>query len=379
MFNILLLGITSFLTDVSSEMVYPLIPLFLTSTLGASPAVLGIVEGIAESIASLLKLLSGYVSDRFGKRKRLTIAGYLASAFGKALLYAASGWGMVLGGRAIDRLGKGIRTAPRDALIVESSREGARGMAFGLHRMLDTAGAAVGVLLAYFILKNATGDYPTIFLLSLVPALLGVAVLAFVRETRATLPAPSALPRLGWKVLPKRLRAFLVVASVFTLGNSSNTFLLLRASEIGHGALTALLLYLVYNLVYGLVSLPAGKLSDILGRKRLLVAGYFAYAVVYLGFAFASPERPWMLWGLFGLYGIYSGITDGVEKALIADLAPQEVRATAIGVHAAICGAGLFPASLIAGELWNHLGASAAFGFGAVTGAIAAIGLLIAL
>ncbi len=379
MFNIILLGITSFLTDVSSEMVYPLIPLFLTSTLGAGPAVLGIVEGIAESIASLLKLVSGYISDQSGDRKRLTILGYVSSAAGKALLYASTGWGMVLGGRAVDRMGKGIRTAPRDALIVESSREGARGMAFGLHRMLDTAGAAVGVLIAYFVLLHSTTDYAGIFLLSLVPAILGIIVLFFVREKKAMRAGQSRLPRLRWKVLPKRLRAFLIVASLFTLGNSSNTFLLLRATDLNHAALTTLLLYLVYNVIYGITSLPAGNLSDRIGRKRMLVGGYLVYAAVYLGFAVASPGRPWMMWGLFALYGIYSGITDGVEKALIADLAPQDLRATAIGLHATILGAGLFPASVIAGELWQHLGPEYAFAFGAAMGAIAACGLLIAL
>ena len=376
--NIILLGLTSFLTDVSSEMVYPLIPIFLTSTLGASPAVLGMIEGIAESIASLLKVGSGYISDRLNNRKGLTIIGYASSACGKALLYVSTTWGTVLAGRAIDRLGKGIRTAPRDAIIVESSSHGKRGMAFGLHRMLDTAGAAVGVIFAYLILVQSSSKYSTIFLLSLIPAILGILFLAFVRETKRSLSGTKELPQLKWNVLPRKLRLFLSVAALFTLGNSSNAFLLLRANELTHSTPATLLYYLLYNLVYGLISLPAGRLSDKIGRKSVLIAGYLSYALVYGGFAI-SMDRGWMMWALFGLYGIYSGITDGIEKALISDLAPADLRATALGLHATICGIGLFPASLLAGILWQQFGPAYAFAFGGSMGVIAALGLAMVL
>lgn len=379
MFNVIILGLTSFFTDIASEMVYPLIPFFLTATLGASPAVLGLIEGVAESIASLLKVFSGYISDKFRNRKLLAIAGYSSSAVGKALLYIANSWGFVFAGRVVDRLGKGIRTAPRDALIADSADPSKKGMAFGLHRAMDTAGAAIGVALAYFFLTHFAGDYSGVFLWSLVPALVGILLLFMVREKKKEI-APRKPPSLKWGILPRKLQLFLIVAFIFTLGNSSNTFLLLRSNGIGFTPATAILLYLVYNIVYGAVSYPAGRLSDMIGRKQLLVAGYVFYGLVYLGFAFISgPEHAWLLWVLFGMYGLYSGFTDGIEKALVADLAPADVRATAIGLHAAILGIGLFPASFIAGELWQNLGPSAAFYFGGGMGLIAAIGLLFVL
>jgi len=381
MFNIIILGLTSFFTDVASEMVYPLVPFFLTVKLGASPAVLGVIEGIAESLASLLKVFSGYISDRLRNRKGLTIVGYVSSAVGKLMLYFAAGWGMVLGGRVVDRLGKGIRTAPRDALIADSSAKGKRGTAFGLHRALDTGGAVVGVLLAYFFFTRlAQGAYAPVFLWSLVPAVIGVLLLIFVREAKPKEGKEAKLPSLRWNALPRKLQLFLVVALLFTLGNSSNTFLLLRANNLGFTPAVAILLYLVYNFVYGLVSYPAGRLSDRIGRKTLLVAGYAFYGLVYLGFALVNaPGQAWILWALFGLYGLYIGFTDGVEKALVSDLAPANVRATAIGLHATIIGIGLFPASLIAGELWDHVAPSAAFYFGGGMGLLAAIGLMLVL
>lgn len=379
MFNVIILGLTSFFTDIASEMVYPLIPFFLTTTLGASPAVLGIIEGVAESIASLLKVVSGFISDKFRNRKGLAISGYTSSAIGKFLLYAANSWGIVFAGRVVDRLGKGIRTAPRDALIAESTDPTKRGMAFGLHRALDTTGAAIGVILAYYFLTRYAGEYKEVFLWSLVPAAIGVLLLFFAREKKREVSVTKP-PSLKWKVLPRKLKLFLVVALIFTLGNSSNAFLLLRAQNIGFTPVTAILLYLVYNIIYGVVSYPAGKLSDQIGRKRLLVIGYTSYGLVYLGFALVSaPEQAWILWGLFGLYGLYSGFTDGIEKALIADLAPAEVRATAIGLHATILGIGLFPASFLAGELWQHIGPAAAFYFGGGMGIVAAVGLLLVL
>lgn len=379
MFNVIILGLTSFFTDISSEMVYPLIPFFLTVTLGASPALLGLIEGIAESTASLLKVFSGYFSDKFKKRKGLAIAGYTSSAFGKLLLYVANSWGFVLAGRLVDRFGKGIRTAPRDALIADSMDSGKRGTAFGLHRAMDTGGAVIGVVLAYYFLTRYSGDYSKVFLWSLVPAGIGVLLLFLAREKRKEMAARKP-PSLRWKVLPRKLQLFLIVAFIFTLGNSSNTFLLLRSKDIGFTPATAILLYLVYNIVYGAVSYPAGRLSDRIGRKRLLVAGYLFYGLVYLGFAFVSrPEHAWFVWTLFGVYGLYSGFTDGIEKALVTDLAPAEVRATAIGLHATILGAGLFPASFVAGELWQHLGPSATFYFGSFMGIIAAIGLMLVL
>jgi MFS family permease len=381
MFNIILLGLTSFFTDISSEMIYPLVPFFLTLKLGASAELLGLIEGIAESVASLLKVFSGYISDRLKNRKGLTIVGYSSSAVGKLMLYIATAWGMVLGARVVDRLGKGIRTAPRDALIAESSAEGKRGTAFGLHRALDSSGAVVGVLLAYFFFTRlAQGEYTPVFLWSVVPAVIGVILLFWVREAKRKEGRQAQLPSFRWSVLPRKLQLFLIVALVFTLGNSSNTFLLLRAQNLGFTPATAILLYLAYNVVYGAISYPAGRLSDKIGRKRLLVAGYAFYGLVYLGFALVNaPQQAWILWALFGLYGLYIGITDGVEKALVSDLAPADVRATAIGLHATIVGIGLFPASFIAGQLWDRINPAAAFYFGGGMGLAAAIGLMLVL
>jgi MFS family permease len=378
-FNIILLGFTSLFTDISSEMVYPLIPLFLAS-LGAGPAALGVIEGFAESLASLLKVFSGYISDRVGKRKGLTLAGYISSAFGKVILSLATGWGTVLVARTVDRIGKGIRTAPRDALIAESTVPGKRGRAFGLHRGMDTAGAVIGVGTAYLIIAGGGREYTRVFLLSIIPAFIGAALLFWLKEPSRVQAVKPARPVFRWHVLPKRLRLFLTVAMVFSLGNSSNAFLLLRSSGPGHGPGGVLLLYLAYNVSYMLLSYPAGRLSDMLGRKAILVCGYAMYGAVYLGFALFDPaQSAWLPWVLFPLYGVYSGLTDGVEKALVTDLAPQNVRVTAIGVHAMITGIGLLPASLLAGLLWEQWGPAAPFLFGGLLGLAAAAGLAVLL
>jgi MFS family permease len=378
--NIILLGLTSLLTDISSEMVYPLLPFFLVSSLGASPAILGLIEGVAESLASLLKVVSGYISDRAGRRKPLTILGYAGSALGKLLLYLAGSWVMVFAARIVDRFGKGVRTAPRDALIAESSSSGRRGRAFGLHRAMDSAGAAIGVLLAFMLISAAPSDFRRVFLWSLIPAVLGVILLFFVRETRLQDHRTATIQRFRWRVLPAKLRAFLIISLLFSLGNSSNAFLLLRARALHVDPAQILLLYLVYNISYALFSYPAGRVSDVLGRKMVLVAGYILFAVVYFGFAFfVDPERTWITWALFILYGIFSAFTDGVEKALVSDLAPVEMRGTAIGLHATLVGIGLLPASLIAGQLWTQIGPEAALGLGGVTGFVAAIALALLL
>ncbi len=374
MFNIILLGITSLLTDISSEMVYPLLPVYLVSALGASPAILGLIEGIAESLASLLKVFSGYFSDKIKLRKPFTIFGYAASTFGKYLLYISSSWGYVLFARVIDRFGKGVRTAPRDALIADSAKEGKKGAAFGLHRAMDTLGAAIGVMAAYLLIVNFKDNFKTVFIFSLVPAILGVFFLFFVKEKK-TPPQEKQREKLqfNWKALDRKLKLFLIFTFIFTLGNSSNQFLLLRAKNAGNPLPTVILFYLVYNIIYSLVSYPAGRISDKIGRKNLLVLGYFFYGIVYLGFAVNNSAG--MFWLLFGIYGLHIGFTEGVEKALVADIAPANLRATAIGLHAALVGIGLLPASLLAGLLWKYLGASAPFYFGGFMGIASSIGL----
>lgn len=375
MFNVIILGVTSFLTDVSSEMVYPLLPLYLTTKLGVTPAIVGLIEGVAESLASLLKVFSGHISDRVQRRKPLAILGYSSSTLGKLFLYLSTSWGWVFAGRTVDRFGKGVRTAPRDALIADSTEAEKRGQAYGLHRALDTAGAALGVALALILMTAYRGDYKVVFLLSLIPAALGVGILFFAREMRGETPTTRLSFR--WSALPRRLQAFLIVILLFTLGNSSNQFLLLRAQNLGFAPQIILILYLTYNIVYALFSYPAGRLSDTIGRKSLLVSGYLFYGLVYLGFAIVGQAS--LLWPLFTAYGLYSAFTEGVEKALVADIAPQELRATLIGLHATFIGIGLLPASLIAGALWNLFGAPAPFYFGSAMGLLAALGLLIAI
>ncbi len=374
--NIIILGLASLLTDLSTEMVYPLLPLFLTQTLGASPAIVGLIEGMAESVASLLRVFSGYVSDRIGRRKPLAIAGYAASTIGKMLLYLAMAWPTVLAGRLVDRFGKGVRTAPRDALIADSSDPAQRGRAYGLHRAMDTVGASLGVVAAILLIRSAAGNFRTIFLWSLLPAALGVAVLFLARDVRPDRIAAQA-PVLRWSALPGRLRAYLLVVFLFTLGNSSNQFLLLRAQNLGATTAIVLLLYLVYNVAYATVAYPAGRLSDRIGRRALLVLGYVLYGVVYLGFALARSSV-W-LWALFIVYGLYIGASEGVEKALVADLAPVPIRATAIGLHATLVGVGLLPASLLAGWLWTSFGPAIPFYFGGILGLTAAVSLSLVL
>jgi len=375
MFNVIILGIASLLTDISTEMVYPLIPFFLTVKLGVGPAILGLIEGIAESLASFLKVFSGFFSDKLQKRKPLAILGYSTSTFGKLILYLSTSWVGILIARMIDRFGKGIRTAPRDALIADSTPKEKRGRAYGLHRAMDTLGAATGVLLAYFFLKANATNYSRIFLVSLVPALLGVAVLFLAREKIITIWQQREKIKLQWKQLPMRLRLFLSVVFIFALGNSSNQFLMLRAKSLGYTVTTILLLYLFYNLTYGVLSFPIGRLSDKIGRKKILVIGYLIYGLVYLGFAVIG--KPSCLWLLFGIYGFYSAFTEGIEKAYVSDIAPAELRGTLIGLHATLVGVGLLPASLIAGGLWQAFGAPVPFYFGGVLGVLAAIGLFL--
>ncbi|MDD5729867.1 MAG: MFS transporter [Candidatus Omnitrophica bacterium] len=375
MFNIIILGITSLLTDISSEMVYPVLPVFLVVTLGASPAILGLIEGVAESLASLLKVFSGYFSDKIKSRKPFTIFGYSASTVGKLFLFLSTTWHFVLIGRIIDRFGKGVRTAPRDALIADSAKAGKQGAAFGLHRSMDTLGATIGVILAYFLVVKYKGDLKNIFLLSIIPAFLGVVFLFLVKEKKKKqIAVPKEKIKFQWKALDKRLKLFLIFSFVFTLGNSSNQFLLLRAKNLGSSVGGVILFYLAYNIVYFLVSYPAARLSDKIGRKHILVAGYLFYGLVYLGFAVNQSVN--MLWALFGVYGLYIGFTEGVEKALVADMAPEGLRGTAIGLHATLIGIGLLPASLFAGMLWKWFGAAAPFYFGGVVGVISSIGLL---
>ncbi len=382
--NVILTGFTSFFTDVSSEMIYPLLQAFVSAILAARGAlvgpVLGIIEGVAESTASLLKVFSGYYSDRIRKRKLPTISGYSLSAAAKVLLFfASSGWYFVLFSRFIDRIGKGIRTAPRDALISESTPSEMQGRAFGLQRAMDFAGATAGVLILYFLslkfidhasgtIKNMTGFY-TMFVVSIVPAAIGVVFLFFLKEPPAVAGVQAKQrpkPNLDFRRYDRNLKIFFLAQAVFTLGNSSNQFLLLRSMNLGLALPSVVLMYMLFNLSSSLLSGPFGSLSDRLGFRKVLIGGYALYGVVYAAFGFISRENAALLWAFWPLYGVYAAMTEGVEKAFVAKLAPAESKATALGFSHTIIGIGLLPASIIAGTLFA-VQPAAPFLFGAGT------------
>jgi MFS family permease len=391
--NVWVVTLTSFLTDISSEMLSNLLPLFLFNVLGAKTNVIGLIEGTAETTASVLKVFSGWLSDRLGQRKWLAVGGYALSAFSKPFLFFANSWGWVLGVRFGDRLGKGLRTAPRDALVADSIDEKQRGLAFGLHRAGDTAGAVVGLLVAlgvvWFVqradLTLERSTFHTLVLFSIIPAVLAVIGLALgARETPIPTERRAArAPSFSLAAFDARFKLFLFIVVLFTLGNSSDAFLILRAQAAGLPVLGVLGMMITFNAVYTLVSGPAGALSDRVGRRRLIVGGWAVYGLIYLGFARVTVG--WQAWALMAVYGIYYGLTEGVAKALVADLVPAEKRGTAYGLFNAAIGLTAFPASFIAGILWqgafgwNGFGPGAPFYFGAVMALLACALLVFAL
>ena len=376
--NVLALSAVSFLTDVSSEMIYPLLPVFLTTVLGANASFIGAIEGAAESTAALLKLASGWWSDRIKRRKPLVALGYAIAGVMRPLVALATSASQVLAIRVSDRVGKGIRNAPRDALLAESVDPRIRGRAYGLHRSADNAGAVVGPLIAFALLTWHVAALRTVFWLAAIPGLLGViVVLVAVREVPrdASKPAstgPDLTQPLGgqfWRVL--------LVIFVFTLGNSTDAFLLLRANQLGVPVALAPILWAVLNGVKALSNTPGGALSDRVGRRPLLIAGWLLYAAVYFGFARAGAA--WQAWALFAVYGIFFGLTEGSERALIADLVGAERRGTAFGWYNLAIGLGALPASLLFGYVWDRAGAPTAFVMGSGFALAAAIGMMIAL
>lgn len=374
---IFVLGLVSLFTDLSSEMIIPVLPLFLTNVLHIQVGTVGIIEGIAESTASILKVFSGWLSDRTGRRKPLVVFGYGLSNLIKPLYAVSASWGQVLGIRFADRFGKGIRVAPRDALIADTTPKEERGKSFGFHRAMDTAGAAIGPFLAFWILARFEGDYRTIFWVSAIPGILAVVILLFFlkeKRTRASADERAALPKIGFDNLDRRFVRFSLVATLFMIGNSSDAFLILRAQDAGVAPALIPLVYFAFNLTYSLLAMPAGMLSDRIGRRPVIIAGYLIFAVIYFGFGLADSAA-W-IWGLFIAYGLYYAATEGVQKAYIADMVPESQRGTAMGTFNALTGLAALPASVITGYLWQAFGPLAAF---AVSGSLAIAAALLML
>lgn len=384
--NIWLLTWASFLTDISTDMIVHLIPFFLANVLGVRTITIGLIEGIAETTASLLKIVSGRLSDQLGQRKWLTVAGYGLSTIAKPFLLLANSWQSVLSVKFFERMGKGIRTAPRDALVADSIEPEYRGLAFGLHRAGDTAGAAVGLFIALLVVWIMQGrqltlglaTFHTLVWLSVLPAALAVILLAVGVEEKGR-QGGEKRPFLTPIPFTPAFKRFLIIVVLFTLGNSSDAFLILRAQERGFSILGVIALLIGFNLIYATISSPAGSLSDKLGRRTLIIGGWLLYALVYAGFAFAQTS--WHIILLYGLYGLYYGLANGSAKAYVADLVDPAVRGAAYGWFNAAQGLAALPASVLAGLLWQGVGSWAGFGVQApfLLGAVLAITAVILL
>ena len=365
--NVWAVGFTSFLTDISSEMIINILPLFLSNVLGVKTNVIGLIEGFAETTASILKLFSGWLSDKLRARKWLTVVGYGLSTITKPLFYFANSWGLVAGVRWGDRVGKGIRTAPRDALIADSVAPTTRGLAFGVQKALDSAGAVIGLLIAAIVvwwtqtetLALSRSTFQTLVLISILPAFLAMLTLIFGAKDVAS-SKTAILPKFSFRNLGKPFGIYVAIVGIFTLGNSSDAFMVLRAQNLGISVIGILLMLAVFKLIYSLVSVPAGSLSDKIGRKKLIIGGWLVYAAIYFGFAFATQS--WQVWLLYVIYGLYYGLAFGTATAMVADLVPEQLRGTAYGTYNAVIGLLNLPASLIAGVLWQGAGSFEGFG-----------------
>lgn len=371
--NVFVLGLVSFAADISSEMLYPVLPIFLTTTLGMPVSLVGVIEGVAEGTAGTSKVAAGWWSDRLPRRRPLVVAGYGLSALGKLLLAVAFVWPQALLARFCDRLGKGTRTAPRDALIADSSTEGGRGRVFGFHRALDTLGAVVGPLLGLALVASLGEDrLRLVFLVALLPALASVALVRLARErARAVARRREERLRIDLTGAPAGYWLFLGVSFIFAFGNSSDAFLLLRARDLGLGLTAVILAYVVYNVAYALLSFPAGIVADRLGPRPVLAGGFLVFGLVYLGLAAANGTA--VVWPLFAAYGVTMALTEGVSRALVSDLAPADRRGAFLGLYHTTIGLTAVVASVLAGVLWDQVAPAAPFALGAATGLAAAV------
>ena len=373
--TVFLLGLVSLCNDFASEMIYPLLPVYLMS-IGASISFIGLVEGTAETTASLLKLFSGWIADRFGNKRLLTAAGYgFSNAIRPLIGVATSSW-QVLVLRFADRVGKGVRTSPRDAMIADNTPLEQRGKAFGFNRAMDHGGAMAGSLAAFLLLTFGSFQVSAIFLLSTIPGAAAlVLVLAGIGTARDPVSSPDLPLRLSLKPFSRRFKLFLVILAIFALGNSSDAFLILRSRELGVPVAYIPLVWIVFHGVKALSSTPGGVLSDRLGRTRLVIAGWVVYAAVYLGFTLASTSLH--AWLLFAAYGLYFGLTEGVEKAFVTDLVPAALRGTAFGIYHFTLGVAALPSSLLAGYLWQRYSSGVALGTGAALALLASVMLFL--
>jgi MFS family permease len=371
--NIIILGFVSLFTDLSSQMVFPLIPLFLSTTLGASPIVVGLVEGCAETTASLLKVFSGYWSDRIKKRKPFVFIGYGLSGLMKPLFAFSYVWQSVLVIRIAERIGKGIRNAPRDAIIAESCDTGVMGKAYGIHRAMDGLGSILGAVMALILLFFL--DIRDIFLLAGIPAIIGVLLVLFIKEKKRDVPVKNvASIRISFKALTPELKNFIIISTIFTLGHFGVAFLLLRALDIGQDITNTLVMYILFYLIYTIFTVPAGMISDKFGRKPVIISGYLLFGLTSIGLSLTSD----LFWTvcLFMLYGLFFAMIDGVQRAFVVDLTPPELKATALGTFHAATGLAALPAGLIAGLLWEFFSPETTFFYSFIVSIVAAVLLL---
>jgi len=369
--NVLVMGLVSFFNDVASEMIYPIVPIFLTAVLGAPASIVGLIEGVAESTASVLKVISGWLSDKLQKRKPFVIAGYSLSTISKVILSFAFSWPIVLIARFIDRFGKGTRTSARDALITESSLATNRGRSFGFHRTLDTLGAVVGPLSAILLLYILGNNLRLIFLLAVIPSVIGVMLLFLYVKEKKKEPIKQEAIKFNWRSFNQSFKIFLIISIIFAIGNSSDAFLILRAKNLGLSIILTIFVYTLFNFTYALFSIPAGIISDRVGQKKVLLVSFLLFSFVYLFFGLINQSL--FLWLLFPIYGVYMALNEGIGKAYISNLVPQESSGTAFGIYQTTIGLCNFFASLIAGLLWTYINIKAPFIFGAGMALIAAI------